>query len=111
MHQQLSAHAISLPLFAIMQQADTSETVSEAAQKLSKGIDDLHIEKHVQPVIEFDQDREILTVQPKDEFGKSICSELMERFQDPPCPDDMHEYPSNVMDGNCIWCGKPQMFS
>lgn len=112
MHQQLSAHAISLPLFALMQQVDAeSADVADAARKLGKGIDDLHINEHVEPVIEFDQDREIISVQPKDEFGRSICQELRDRFSDPPCPDDMHEYPPNVMDGNCIWCGKPQMFS
>lgn len=106
-----TAHAVSLPLFALMQRADASETVSEAAQQIRQGLDELHLDKHVEPVIEFDQDREILSVQPKDDFGRSICEELKERFMDPPCPDGMCEAHPGVFDGSCRWCGKPVMFN
>lgn len=105
MHQ-VSARAVSLPLFNLMHDVDQNATVGEAARKLWIGIDELHLSEHVEPVIEFEHDQEFLSIQAKDDLGKDICNEVMVRFDTPPCPEGMCEPVPGEMDGNCKWCGR-----
>ena len=96
---QTSAHAVSLPLFALLEKL-SQKSQEEALSELTQEIKVLGLEEHLVPFIAPDGD---IHLNPKTELGKDILSELMARSHFLPCPEGDCEYGSS---GACRWCGR-----
>lgn len=96
-----SAHALSLPLFTALQQAEDMP-VAEASEEIEKTIARLRLHEDLHPVIVI-QGEPALEIEADTETGSQVLKELSARSSFPPCPENSCESGS---DGACKWCGK-----
>lgn len=96
------AHAVSLPLFALMQRVE-DEGASQASLRVRSVVQALDLDPHVEVVLVITKGMTTVGMEPKSDFGATLLRELLARSDFAPCPEGRCEYDEL---GACKWCGR-----
>lgn len=97
-----SAHCSSLPLFSAIQKV-RGRPIWEATKNLAEMLEQMKLERDIEPVVVLDRDLTIMDLQPISRFGTAVLEELKSRAEFLPCPEGECEYDAT---DTCRWCGK-----
>lgn len=100
------AHAASLPLYTIMNGMLEGDPVWVVAEVLHELLAKMGLHTEIEVAIIVRDDKSVVDLQKKTDYGEEVLQELKARSSFSPCPNgECEEFMPTTMTGFCKWCG------